>query len=99
MTAVPLAEGAVHLRPDDNVAVAARTLPEGTAVEFCGYRLTVAGRVGLGHKVAVRPIKKGEAITKYGQIIGFAKEDIRPGDHVHVHNVAAENFERDYAFC
>jgi altronate hydrolase len=53
----------------------------------------------LGHKVAVRPIKKGEAVYKYGQIIGFAKEDIQPGTHLHVHNLGADLFERDYAFC
>jgi altronate hydrolase len=36
---------------------------------------------------------------KYGQVIGFADGDIAPGDHVHVHNVRADVFERDYAFC
>src|SRR5262249_34842126 len=44
-------------------------------------------------------IKKGEAVYKYGQIIGFAREDIPAGSHVHVHNLAADAFERDYAFC
>lgn len=47
----------------------------------------------------MRPIKKGEAVYKYGQIIGFANRDIAPGEHVHVHNVSADAFERDYAFC
>src|SRR5262249_29928844 len=56
-------------------------------------------RVGLGHKLALRPIHKGEPVLKYGQIIGFASADIAPGSHVHVHNVNAGNFERDYAFC
>ena len=41
----------------------------------------------MGHKIALRPIRKGEAVLKYGQIIGFASQDIAPGDHVHVHNV------------
>src|SRR4051794_28133968 len=99
MSAVALSQVAVHLRPDDNVAVAARAIPAGMELEFHGLRLPVAGRVGLGHKLALRAIKKGQPITKYGQIIGFAKEDIAPGEHVHVHNVAAELFERDYAFC
>ncbi len=99
MPAVPLSQVAVHLRPEDNVAVAARRLEPGTEVQHDGARLTVAARVGLGHKLAVRPIKKGEAVTKYGQIIGFASRDIAPGEHVHVHNVAADSFERDYAFC
>jgi altronate hydrolase len=99
MPAVPLAKVAVQLRPQDNTAVAARPLPPGTNIEWDGGTLTVQGRVGLGHKVALRPIKKGEAVTKYGQIIGFASSDIPAGAHVHVHNVAAEAFARDYAFC
>ncbi|HYT92544.1 MAG TPA: altronate dehydratase family protein, partial [Gemmataceae bacterium] len=90
---------AVHLRPEDNVAIAARRLEAGLELQHNGSRLTLAGRVGLGHKVALRPIKKGEAVYKYGQIIGFASKDIAPGEHVHVHNVAADAFERDYAFC
>jgi altronate hydrolase len=56
-------------------------------------------RVGLGHKLALCDIARGEPILKYGQIIGFASTDIRAGSHVHVHNVAADRFERDYAFC
>ena len=36
---------------------------------------------------------------RYGQIIGFATRTIEPGDHVHVHNLAVREFERDYAFC
>jgi altronate hydrolase len=99
MSAVPLSQVAVHLRPEDNVAVAARNLAAGTEVRENGRVLQLASRVGLGHKLALRDIKKGEAITKYGQIIGFAGQDIPAGGHVHVHNVKADTFERDYAFC
>jgi altronate hydrolase len=99
MPAVPLSQVAVHLRPEDNVAVAARNLSAGAEVEIDGVTLTLSRRVGLGHKIALRHIRKGEAVTKYGQVIGFARDDILPGDHVHVHNVAADAFERDYAFC
>jgi altronate hydrolase len=99
MAAVPLSQVAVQLRPEDNVAVAARHLSAGTAVQVNGTTIALAGRIGLGHKVALRPIKKGEAVCKYGQIIGFAKEDIPAGSHVHVHNLGADAFERDYAYC
>jgi altronate hydrolase len=99
MPAVPLSQVAVHLRPNDNVAVAARLLQPGLEVTHNGSTVKVADRVGLGHKLALCDIKKGDAITKYGQIIGFARADIAPGSHVHVHNVAADAFERDYAFC
>jgi altronate hydrolase len=99
MPAIPLSQVAVQLRPEDNVAVAARNLPQGLEVRHNGGTFTLAGRVGLGHKLALRPIAKGEAISKYGQIIGFAGQDIPTGGHVHVHNVNADAFERDYAFC
>jgi altronate hydrolase len=99
MPAVPLSQVAVHLRPEDNVAVAARPLPAGLAVRHAGVTLTLPRPINLGHKLALRCIARGEAVRKYGQIIGFASTDIQPGDHVHVHNVAADSFERDYAFC
>src|SRR5713101_6097613 len=99
MPAVPRSQIAVQLRPNDNVAVAARNLPEGIDIELNGSTLHLNQRVGLGHKLALQNIKKGEAIYKYGQIIGFARQDIPAGSHVHVHNVAADAFERDYAFC
>jgi altronate hydrolase len=99
MPAVPLSQVAVHLRPEDNVAIAARHLPEGLEVEHAGRTLTLTGRVGLGHKFALRAIRQGEAVYKYGQVIGFASQEIPAGGHVHVHNVKADAFERDYAFC
>lgn len=99
MSTLPLAQVAVHLRPDDNVAVAARNIPAGMELNGAVDHFTAATLVKLGHKIALRPIKKGEAVKKYGQIIGFASKDIAPGDHVHVHNVSADIFERDYAFC
>jgi altronate hydrolase len=37
-------------------------------------------------------------VRRYNQIIGFATRDIRAGEHVHVHNLAMGNFERDYSF-
>ncbi|MCI0455967.1 MAG: altronate dehydratase family protein [Gemmataceae bacterium] len=99
MSAVALSQVAVQLRPEDNVAVAARRLEPGMEIQTGGSTLTVSGRVGLGHKLALRPIKKGEAVYKYGQVIGFASRDVAPGEHVHVHNVSADSFTRDYAFC
>jgi hypothetical protein len=40
-----------------------------------------------GHKVAILPIKAGEAVVKYAQAIGRATEDIAPGTHIHSHNL------------
>ena len=40
-----------------------------------------------GHKYALRDIKCGEDIIKYGNPIGHAICDIKQGEHVHTHNV------------
>ena len=40
-----------------------------------------------GHKYAIRDIKAGENIIKYGCPIGHATADIKAGEHVHTHNV------------
>ena len=97
MAAVPLTEFAVHLRPQDNVAVCCRPIPAQTDLSFDRTTIRVPSAVRMGHKFAVRPVKEGDAILKYGQIIGFADRAINPGDHVHVHNVKLGAFERDYA--
>jgi altronate hydrolase len=88
----------IRLNPADDVVIARVDLPEGTTLaREGGVRLGVA--VPAGHKVAVRDVRQGAPVRRYNQIIGFATRDIRPGDHVHVHNLSMGNFERDYAFC
>lgn len=41
----------------------------------------------VGHKIALKDIKKGEFVYKYGHIIGRAKCDIKKGEWVHSHNL------------
>ena len=40
-----------------------------------------------GHKYALRDIRAGENVIKYGNPIGHATEDIAKGQHVHTHNL------------
>ena len=49
--------------------------------------VTAAGHIPFGHKFALRPIRNGEDIVKYGMPIGTAKADIAAGDKVHTHNI------------
>jgi altronate hydrolase len=81
------------------VAIVTKPIGAGTTVKSNGTTLSVANRIGMGHKLALKAIKKGDAVYKYGQIIGFASREIAPGELVHVHNVSADLFERDYAYC
>lgn len=97
MVASPLV--ALRLRPEDQVGIATIHLAQGQEVEVGGVRVKLSTPVKLGHKFALKPIAKGEAVRKYGQVIGFATQTIAPGDHVHVHNIEAGEFTRDYAFA
>ncbi len=89
----------VVLRSDDNVAVAARPIPRGFALNLDGHSVEVRDPIGLGHKVALTDIAVGEPVRKYGQIIGFASKPINAGAHVHSHNLKADLFERDCALA
>jgi altronate hydrolase len=85
----------VRLHSEDNVIVCLDQLMAGQSVEG----ISTAGRIPRGHKMATRPIAKGEAVRKFGQIIGFASQDVPQGTHVHEHNCTMGEFERDYAFA
>ena len=75
------------MHPDDNVALCLDPVAVGDSVTA---GVIAAEAVPSGHKIALRPIAPGEAVRKYGQVIGLASAAIAPGAHVHVHNVSAE---------
>ncbi len=85
----------IRLHPDDGVVIARATLLPGTTV---AEGVAAIGRIPAGHKVAVQPLAVGDAIRRYGQIIGFATAPIAPGEHVHVHNCGMGDFAKDYAY-
>jgi altronate dehydratase small subunit len=85
---------AVLLQEEDNVATVTEEIPAGAsaACVFGDTQVTVtAGQnIPIYHKIAVKPIRKGERVIKYGEQIGIAQTDIRPGDHVHTHNLSSK---------
>ena len=87
----------IRLHPQDDVVIARLEIPGGTLVAKENVRAIVT--IPAGHKIAVKPIAQGQPAHRYNQIIGFATRDIAAGDHVHVHNLAMGDFQRDYAFA
>lgn len=69
----------------------------GTNGRISDVVVTANQDVPYGHKVALKPIAKGETVWKYGLSIGSALTDIQPGDHVHVHNVESNRGRGDRA--
>ena len=74
----------ILINPIDNVAVCLRPFTKGEKV----FDVTLQEDIPQAHKVALKPIKKGENVIKYGNPIGHATSDIAPGMWVHTHNVA-----------
>lgn len=87
----------VRVAPQDNVAVALTDLVAGSTVTVDTMSVTVLEPVRFGHKIALRPIDAGEAVIKYGQVIGEATAPIAPGAHVHVHNFDSRRGRGDLA--
>lgn len=96
MTIVPSTPRTLRLNTADNVVVAVDPVDAGQIV---AGGVVAVKRIPRGHKMTTVALKKGEPIRKFGQIIGFAAEDIMPGDHVHVHNCEYHTFARDYAYA
>ena len=80
-----------HGRDDVGVAVADISKGEEVVGAFMdsGKETTVTSRsdVPLGHKIALKEIKKGQKVIEYNTVIGGATKNIRAGDHVHTHNL------------
>lgn len=91
---------AIVLDRRDNVAT---LIDEGRAGERCTLQgeaegaATLRQDVPFGHKVCIRDATPGDAIVKYGQVIGNASTAIAAGDHVHVHNVESARGRGDRA--
>src|SRR5262245_12001755 len=92
---IPLSEKAILLRAEDDVAIARAELPAGTALDDAGARLEVRQDIKPGHKVARHAVPAGQPVRRYGQVIGFATQDIAVGDHVHTHNLGIGELSAD----
>jgi altronate hydrolase len=88
---------AIVISAADNVATALEPIAAGDAIAIGGTTVTAAEPIPRGHKIALRSIRAGEVVTKYGSPIGTASADIAPGAHVHIHNVASARGRGDLA--
>jgi altronate hydrolase len=71
----------------DDVGLLQEDVPRGVLIQVDGGAIPALDDIPAGHKVAMRPIARGTAVHKYGEVIGVASADIAAGAHVHVHNL------------
>jgi (2R)-sulfolactate sulfo-lyase subunit alpha len=55
-------------------------------------KLKALNDIPIGHKLATRPIGKGDTVIKYGFDIGKAVAEIKLGEHAHVHNIKTKRW-------
>jgi len=91
-----LADLAILLHPNDDVAIARSDIPAGTRLRIddeSDGRLFARAAIPTGHKIARRAVPAGAPVLRYGQPIGIATARIEPGDHVHTHNLSVRGLE------
>jgi len=86
---------AIQIDEKDNVATTTGEVEVGEQLEVISpegkviLKPKVAEPVPFGHKLAIKPIKNGENIVKYGEVIGVATQPIKSGAWVNTHNVGS----------
>ena len=86
---------AILLDDKDNVATCTNSAKQGDTIKILGgSEIICAENIPIWHKVALRPIGKGDKIFKYGEIIGEASADIAAGAWVSHENIFS--VPRDY---
>ncbi|MDX2145496.1 MAG: UxaA family hydrolase [Rhodospirillaceae bacterium] len=88
----------VHDKRDNVGVVVVEDLKPGTDMlcvvteDNSDFRLTAKDSVPIGHKIALKDLKIGDTVIKYGQDIGKVVAPIAKGDHVHVHNLKTKRW-------
>lgn len=77
----------IKIHPDDKVAVALEPLIAHRVLIVDGEEIILTEPIPQGHKFALRDIREGEEIIKYGAPVGIAKSNIKKGSWVHTHNM------------
>ncbi|MGD1815628.1 MAG: UxaA family hydrolase [Pleomorphochaeta sp.] len=89
----------IQIREEDNVIIALSPLKKGETININNDEFTLLEDINLGHKIAIKDIKAGSNIIKYGYPIGKAKVDIKKATHVHTQNVVTNLSEQiEYSY-
>ena len=89
----------LQITEKDNVVVAIHPVSKAEVVTAGDISVEVTEDIAQGHKIAVKPIREGENVVKYGFPIGHATEDILPGAWVHTHNMVTNlSGEKEYVY-
>ena len=87
----------VHASEKDNLVTCVRELKAGEHVLVDGREIEVKEDIPKFHKLAIAEIRQGEAVYKYGEVMGVASRDIHVGEWAHIHNIDSTRGRGDKA--
>ena len=90
-------KGYVHASERDNLVTCVKAMRAGERVLVDGREIEVRDEIPKFHKLAIAEIKKGEAVYKYGEVMGVASRDIHIGEWAHIHNIDSTRGRGDKA--
>ena len=88
----------VHEEKDNVGVVVVEGLAAGTEMlcvvthDNSDFRLKAEQDIPIGHKVALKDLKVGDTVMKYGEDIGKVVADVKKGHHVHTHNLKTKRW-------
>ncbi len=80
----------MKIDPKDTVGVVLDDIVVGESLGVGGETIVATSDITMPHKIALQDITIGQEILKYGEVIGYATQNIGKGEHVHVHNLDSE---------
>jgi altronate dehydratase small subunit len=84
----------ILLHEKDNTITALADLSKGQEIAIgegeTPVSIIIQQEISYAHKFARSDIAEGAEVIKYGEVIGIATAAIKPGEHVHVHNVVGK---------
>ena len=88
-----MSKKAIQIDAKDNVATTTSIVEAGEELEVLSpngdiiLKTKPVEEIIFGHKIALKDLKVGDEIIKYGEVIGVASKPIKVGEWVHTQNV------------
>jgi (2R)-sulfolactate sulfo-lyase subunit alpha len=88
----------IHDHKDNVGVVVVEDLKPGTEMlavvteDNSDFRIEARQAVPIGHKIALKDLKPGDTVMKYGEDIGRIVAPVAKGEHVHTHNLKTKRW-------
>jgi galactarate dehydratase len=75
----------IKVSPGDNVLIPVADMPRGGEIRDGETRLSALEDIPQGHKIALRDMREGDPVIRYGVVLGCLTRDVRAGGRIDEH--------------